>query len=143
MSPSLQGTADKGRVLALAIRSRVAVAGVVGRRVTGWSTTRPSAIRGSQGDSNRPLLGLVVRPLGSSISLLLAGSEPGIPRERKGFAAECKFVYAHARRFLEEWATGGSGYQCRCGATDVIGAFPGTTASGDRGAHSNVACPTN
>ena len=53
-------------MLALAIRSRVAAAGTAGRRVTGWPTTRPSGSWGPQEDSNRPLLSLLVRPLGSS-----------------------------------------------------------------------------
>ena len=53
-------------MLALAIQSRVAAARFVGSRVTGWPTARPSGSRGPQEDINRPLLALVVRPLGSS-----------------------------------------------------------------------------
>ena len=53
-------------MLVLAIRSHVAVAGITGGMVTGRPTARPSGSRGLQGDSNRPLLSLVVRPMGSS-----------------------------------------------------------------------------
>ena len=68
---------------------------------------------------------------------------PGIPCGWKGCTAGRAFLYAHARHFFERWAIGGSRHQLRRGATGVIGAFPETTVSGGRGAHSSVACPTN
>ena len=40
--------------------------GTAGKRVTGWPPARPSGSRGPQEGSNRPLLSLMVRPLGSS-----------------------------------------------------------------------------
>ena len=58
--------AESGRVLARAIRRRVVAVGAMGRRVTGWPSARLSGTRGPQEDNNRPLLGLVVRPLSSS-----------------------------------------------------------------------------
>ena len=62
----LEGEADRGQVLALAIRSHVAATGTAGRRVIGWPTARPSESRGPQESSDRPLLSLVVRPLSSN-----------------------------------------------------------------------------
>ena len=59
-----------------------------------------------------------------------ARSGPGIPYERKGCTAGRAFPYAHARRFLERWVSGGSGHQYHRGAT------------GGRGARSSVAYPT-
>ena len=60
------GRGGQSKVLALAIRSRVAATGTAGRRVTGWPTAQPSGSRGPQEDGNRPLLSLMVGPLGSS-----------------------------------------------------------------------------
>ena len=45
------------------------------------------------------------------------------PTRVKKCTAGCAFPFAHARRFLERWATGESGRHCHCGATGVIGAF--------------------
>ena len=44
----------------------MAAAETAGRKVTGGPTVRPSGGQGLQRDSSRPLLSLVVRPLGSS-----------------------------------------------------------------------------
>ena len=58
-----------------------------------------------------------------------ARSGSGIPCEWKGCTAARAILYAHARRFIERWATGGSGHQYHRGATGVIDAFPGTQPS--------------
>ena len=63
-----------------------------GRRVTGWPTARPSGSRPLQGDSNRPLLSLVVQPLGSSPL-----SNKVFSKERTRYPTRVERVYSRAR----------------------------------------------
>ena len=75
--------------------------GKEGHRIADCATKRKS---GLQGYSNRPLLSLVVRPLGSSplSSKVLSKEQARHPtRMERVHSKRRAYIYAHARRFLE------------------------------------------
>ena len=63
---------------------------------------------GPQEDNKRPLLSLVVQPLASNIfsSKVLSKERARHPMRPKTVRSEARVAYAHARRFLTQWATG-------------------------------------